>query len=149
MMLRWLMASLHLLALPLGLGALLARGRALAIARKVDDLPAVFRADNLWSLAGFLWIGTGLLRLLGGLEKTTDYYLDNRAFNAKMALLVVMLLLEIRVMVTLIKWRIARRRGTPINMTPALVLARISRIQAGLVILMVFAATAMSRGLFF
>lgn len=149
MLLRWLMASLHLLALPLGLGAVLARSRALTFARKVDDLPGVFRADNLWSLAAVLWIGTGLLRLLGGLEKRPDYYWDNRVFNVKMALLMVILLLEIRPMATLIKWRIARRRGAPINMTSAPALARISLIQSGLVILMVFAATAMTRGLFF
>jgi hypothetical protein len=41
------------------------------------------------------------------------------------------------------------RRGTPIDITAAPALARISQIQTALVVLMVFAATAVARGLFF
>ena len=61
-MLRWLIATLHLLALPLGLGAVWARSRALRGALSVDGLRRVFVADNLWGVAAVLWIGTGLLR---------------------------------------------------------------------------------------
>ena len=63
--------------------------------------------------------------------------------------LVIILLLEIWPMTTLIRWRIQARRGTSIDMTVAPMLARISVIQAGLVILMVFAATAVARGYFY
>lgn len=149
MMLRWLIASLHLLALPLGLGAVWARHRALRGALDADGLRRVFLADSLWGVAALLWIGTGLLRAFGGLEKGASYYLHDHVFYTKMGLLALILLLEIWPMSTLIRWRIALGRGAPIDTTPALVLARISQIQAGLVILIVFAATALARGLFF
>ena len=147
MVLRWIFASLHLLALPLGLGAVWARSRALRHVRS-DDLRRVFVADNLWALAAFLWIGTGLLRVFGGLEKGADYYLHDRVFYMKMGLLVTILVLEIWPMITLIRWRIAQRRGAAPDLTVAPRLARISQFQAVLVILMVFAATAMARGFF-
>jgi putative membrane protein len=149
MMLRWLIASLHLLALPLGLGAVWARHRALRAVLDADGLRRVLFADNLWGLAALLWIGTGLLRAFGGLEKGASYYLHDHAFYVKMGLLAVVLLLEIWPMSTLIRWRIAIGRGASVDTTPALTLARISRIQAGLIVLIVFAATALARGLFF
>ena len=149
MILRWVVASLHLLALPLGLGAVWARNRALLRARETHDLGRIFVADNLWGLAAALWIGTGLLRAFAGLEKGTSYYLHDRVFYIKMGLLVVILLLEIWPMTTLIRWRIGARRGATLDLSAAPVLARISRIQAGLVVLMVFAATALARGFFY
>ena len=148
-MLRWVVASVHLLTLPLGLGAIWARGRALSFAPSPASLPRIFLADNLWGLAAGLWIVTGLVRVFGGFEKGSSYYLHDRAFIVKMALLGAILLLEVWPMVTLIRWRIHARRGGVVDTTPAPALARISRIQAGLVVLMVFAATAMARGLFF
>ena len=149
MTVRWLLASLHLLALPLGLGAVWARNRALTSARTNQDLKRVFVADNLWALAAGLWIATGLWRVFSGLEKGSSYYLHNRVFYTKMGLLVLILLLEILPIVTLIRWRSAVGRGVTVDLAPAGRLARISRIQAALVILMVFAATAMARGFFY
>ena len=149
MMLRWLVASLHLLALPLGLGAVWARQRALRAVLDAEGLRRVFLADTLWGVAALLWIGTGLLRAFGGLEKGASYYLHDRVFYAKMGLLALILLLEIWPMSTLIRWRIALGCGASIDTTPALALARISQVQAGLVVLIVFAATALARGLFF
>jgi putative membrane protein len=149
MTLRWLLASLHLLALPLGLGAVWARQRALRAALDAEGLRRVFLADTLWGVAALLWIGTGLVRAFGGLDKGASYYLHDHVFYAKMGLLALILLLEIWPMSTLIRWRIALGRGASIDTTPALALARISQVQAGLVVLMVFAATALARGLFF
>ncbi len=149
MMLRWLIATLHLLTLPLGLGAVWARSRALSLARSADDLRRVFGADNLWGLAAFLWLATGLLRVFAGLEKGSSYYLHDRAFYAKMGLFLVIFLLELRPMVTLIRWRGAVRRGVAVDTTAAPALARISQIQAALVVLIVFAATALARGFFY
>jgi len=148
-MLRWLIATLHLLTLPLGLGAIWARSRALSLTRSADDLHRVFVADNLWGLAAVLWLVTGLLRVFAGLEKGTSYYLHDRVFYAKMGLFLVILLLEVRPMVTLIRWRAALRRGAALDTTPAPALARISQMQVALVVLMVFAATALARGFFF
>src|SRR6266496_2543023 len=99
MTLRWLVATLHLLTLPLGLGAIWARSRALGLAKTVEDLRRVFVADNLWGLAAFLWISTGLLRAFGGLEKGASYYLHDRVFYIKMGLFVTILILEIWPMV--------------------------------------------------
>jgi putative membrane protein len=144
---RWLAASLHLLALGIGLGAVWARGRALRSSLDAVTLRQVFFADTLWGLAAVLWIGTGLWRLLAGLEKGTGYYLQNHVFLTKMALLALVLLLEIRPMVTLIRWRRAVSRGEVPDTRGAALLARISLVQAGLIVLMVFAATAMARGI--
>lgn len=149
MTLRWLLASLHLLALPLGLGSVWIRSRALTAARTNQDLKRVFVADNLWALAAALWIATGLWRVFSGLEKGSNYYLHNRVFYTKMGLLLLILLLEIWPIVTLIRWRNAVARGVTVDLAPAGRLARISRIQAALVVLMVFAATAMARGFFY
>lgn len=143
---RWLAASLHLLALGIGLGAVWFRGRLLSSSLGRRELRQLFTADGLWALAAVLWISTGLWRWLGGLEKGTGYYLQNHLFLTKMALLGVVLLLEIRPMVTLIRWRTAASRGEMPDTRSAPALARMSFVQAGLVALMVFVATAMARG---
>ena len=149
MWLKWFIATLHLLGLPLGLGAVWARARALWGVRMATDLSAVFAADNLWGLAAVLWIATGLVRVFGGIEKGAAYYLHDRAFYIKMTLFVIILLLEVWPMAALIRWRIRIRRGVSINIAPARVLARISAVQAGLVVLMACAATAVARGIFY
>src|SRR5579872_6723402 len=115
MLFRWLLATLHLLALPLGLGAVWARSRALRLAKTAADLPRVFIADNLWGLAAIVWIATGLLRAFGGFEKGASYYLHDRVFFVKMGMLALILILEARPMAVLIRWRIAMRRGAPVN----------------------------------
>jgi putative membrane protein len=147
MILRWSLAALHLLALGIGLGSVWVRGRALQSELTADRLKTVFRADNLWGLAAVLWIGTGLWRLLGGVEKGAQYYLGNHMFLTKMGLLLLILGLEISPMVTLIRWRRATARGTPVDTSSARRLGRISFLQAGLIVLMVFTATAMARGI--
>jgi putative membrane protein len=144
---RWLAASLHLLALGIGLGAVWARGRTLRSSLDAGTLRQVFFADTLWGLAAVLWISTGLWRLLAGLEKGTGYYLQNHLFLTKMALLALVLLLEIRPMITLIRWRRTVSRGEAPDTRAAPLLARISFVQAWLIGLMVFAAAGMARGM--
>ena len=144
---RWLLASFHLIALGIGLGSAWARGRALTGRLDRDGLGAVLRADSWWGVAAALWIGTGLWRLLAGLEKDTAYYLHNHLFLGKMLLLAFILVLEIRPMVTLIRWRRQMARGESFDTRSAPRLARISFVQAGLVVLMVFLAAGMARGI--
>jgi putative membrane protein len=144
---RWLAASLHLLALGIGLGAVWTRGRALRSSLDAGTLRQVFLADLLWGLAAVLWISTGLWRLLAGLEKGTGYYLQNHLFMTKMALLALVLLLEIRPMITLIRWRKTVSRGEAPDTRAAPLLARISFVQAWLIVLMVLAAAGMARGM--
>ena len=81
-------------------------------------------------------------------KRGATYYLHDHAFYVKMGLLVTILALEIWPMITLMRWRIAERRKASPDLTAAPRLALISQIQAGIVILMVFAATAMARGNF-
>jgi putative membrane protein len=146
--LRWALAALHLLGLAIGLGAVWARGRSLS--ERLLDAPALrraFAADSWWGVSAILLISTGLWRLLAGTEKPTVYYMSSHAFVAKMALLAGILLLEIRPMVTLIRWRVLVARGASPDTGAAAAIARISYVQALLLIGMVFAATAMARGL--
>lgn len=146
MTLRWILAALHLLGLGIGLGAVVARASAL---RGVLDLAGTRRAlqaDVWWAVAAAFWIISGLLRALTGLEKGTSYYLHNRLFLTKMAALAVILLLEIRPITLLPRWRRALARGEQPDTWPATSIARTSMLQAGLVVLMVFLATGMARG---
>lgn len=149
MLLSWIVATLHLVALGVGLGAVWLRAVSLRSAAHGMDLARVFAADSAWGLAALLWIATGLARAFAGLEKGTAFYLGQPAFHAKMGLLLFVLILEIRPMVTLIRWRVRWKRGEPIDVAPAPALATISFVQAALIVLMVFAATALARGLWF
>jgi putative membrane protein len=146
MTLRWLMAALHLIALGIGLGAVLDRAWSLRAPLDPAGLRRVFRADALWGTAAFLWISTGLTRAFSGLEKGSDYYLNNHVFWMKMGLFILVFALEIKPMTTLIRWRTHSRRGAAVDTSRAASLANISFIQAVLVVLMVLAATAMARG---
>lgn len=106
----------------------------------------MFYADTWWGVAAILWVATGLARAFGGLEKGTLYYLHNRLFWLKMVLLGLILALEVRPMLTLLRWRRELARGAQPNTSAAPRLARVSFLQAALVGLMVLAATAMARG---
>lgn len=145
-MLRWLLAAVHLLALGIGLGAVWARARALRAPLDAAGVQRVLYADTWWGIAALVWISTGFVRAFAGLEKGASYYLHNSFFLAKMALLLFILALEIWPMVTFIKWRIRGARGETIDASAAPTFARVSLLQAALVVLMVLAATAMARG---
>ncbi len=146
MTIRWLLAAFHLLGLGVGLGAVWARGRAFQAQLDVLGLRRVFYADAWWGIAAIVWIGTGLVRAFGGFEKGRFYYLHNHVFWAKMGLLAAILVLEVGPMIALIRWRVAVARGSVPDTRAATRFARISFVQAVLVVLMVLAATAMARG---
>ena len=146
MMMRWILAALHLLGLGIGLGAVWARSRALRGPLDTAGLRRVFAADAWWGIAAGVWLVTGLWRLLGSMEKSTDYYLQSPAFMAKMSLFVLVVALEVLPMMTLIRWRALHGRGEAVDTARAGTLARISVLQAIMVVAMVFAATAMARG---
>ncbi len=75
-------------------------------------LKRLFQADALWGIAALLWLVTGLLRAFGKLEKQPDFYLRNGFFWVKMGLFALVLALEILPMVTFIRWRAAKARGS-------------------------------------
>jgi putative membrane protein len=157
-MLRLTLAWLHLIALGIGLWAVLARGQALRQAVRelpgTDALRRAFSADAHWGVAALLWLSTGLWRYLGSTEKTRAYYDSNHIFLTKMGLFVTILALEIWPMITLIRWRAALgRMGTPqateaarLDTGAARKMATISYIEGAIVVLMVFTAVAMARG---
>jgi putative membrane protein len=142
-------SSLHLLALAIGLPAVFLRGRALKGQLDADRLRRLLAADNAWGVAAVLWIVTGLLRAFGGLEKGTDFYLRSPLFWTKMALFLLILLLEVRPMVTFIRWRIQLGRGLPEDTSVARRLYTLNHIELALVVVMVFVAGMMARGIGF
>jgi putative membrane protein len=147
MIARWLLATIHLLALGIGLGAIWMRARAFGMTLDTAGFRRLFAADTAWGIAALLWISTGLARAFGGFEKGTQYYMTNHAFWGKMALLAVVLMLEIVPMVTLIRWRVAKGRGVHIDSRRARMLGRVSYLQALLIVAMLALATAMARGM--
>ena len=150
MIARASLSALHVLALALGLGAVFARGLRLRELRREPGSSEARRrllvADNLWGLAALLWIVTGLGRAFGRLEKMPDFYLRNGFFWVKMALFAAVLALEIRPMVTFLRWRFAARGGTtppPANLGTLIAL---NDAEVAIVCVIPFAAALMARG---
>lgn len=149
-MLRIILAAVHLLALGVGLGAVLMRGASLREPATAASVRRALRADMDWGIAAGMWIVTGLWRYLAGIEKDTAYYNHNHAFMTKIGVLVLILGLEVWPMITLIKWRAALGKGIKPEevAVPATArrIATISHLQALLVVIMVFLAATMARG---
>ena len=148
-MISAVVSSLHLLALAMGLPAVFLRGRALKGSLDAEGLRRLLAADSVWGLAAILWIATGLLRAFGGLEKGTEFYLRSPLFWTKMALFLVVLLLEIRPMTTFIGWRVRLGRGEAIDTSTARVLYTLNHVELAIVVVMVFVASLMARGVGF
>jgi putative membrane protein len=149
-MLRIILAALHLLALGLGMGAVLTRGNSLRETLTAESLRRAFRADSLWGTAAALWLGTGLWRMIAGLEKAREYYEMNYIFMLKMGLLILIFALEVWPMIVLIRWRKQLRAGASpeafASVATARKIATISHAQALILVLMIFAAVSMARG---
>ncbi|MGE8177102.1 DUF2214 family protein [Pseudomonas fluorescens] len=150
MLVHWFLAAVHLLAYALALWGVLTRGMAFRrVTAEGAGARSVLLADNFWGVSALILLVTGGIRAFGGYEKGADYYLHQPLFHLKMTLFVIILLLEIAPMVTLIKWRIALSRGSLIEVGRVRLFARISHIEALLIIVMVVAATGMARGVTF
>lgn len=150
MLSHWFLAAIHLLAFALGFWAVLTRGTAFSrLAAGAGEAQRVLIADNLWGISALVLLVTGGMRAFGGFEKGSDYYLHQPLFHLKMALFVLILLLELAPMIALIKWRIAQSRSAPLDMRRLKLFARISHIEALLLLLMMIAATGMARGVTF
>lgn len=150
MIVRWLLAAVHLSAFGVAFVAIAARNRALrrvVASVQAVDLPGVFKADAAWGLSALVLIATGLTRAFGGFEKGSAYYLHEPLFHLKMTALVLVLLLEIVPMLGLIRWRVAARRQQMPDLARARTYIRIGHVQAMLVIVIVFAASGMARGI--
>jgi putative membrane protein len=140
-------SSLHVLALAIGLPSVWWRGRALKGRLGAEGLRQLFVADSLWGIAALLWIVTGLLRAFGGLEKGTEFYLHSPLFWVKMALFACVLTLEIWPMLTFIRWRGQLRRGQAPDTSRARTFYVLNHVEMGIVVVMVFVASLMARGI--
>jgi putative membrane protein len=150
MLAHWFLAVVHLLAFALGFWAVLTRGTAFSqLAAGTGEVRRVLLADNFWGICALILLVTGGMRAFGGYEKGTDYYLHQPLFHLKMTLFVLILLMELAPMITLIKWRIAKARAAELDIGRAKLFARISHLEALLLVLMVIAATGMARGVTF
>jgi putative membrane protein len=149
-MLRIVLAALHLIALGLGLGAVIARGTALRESPSNAALRRAFRSDTTWGIAALLWISTGVWRMVAGLEKPPGFYYTNPFFHAKMGLFALILILELWPMITLLRWRRSFSAGESAErlMTRGAGkrIAMISHIEALIVVAMVFVAVMLARG---
>lgn len=147
MLASWLLAAIHLLAYGFALVSILQRSRGLRRCTSNEDLPAVFSADNGWGISALVLIMTGLMRVFGGFEKGATYYLHEPLFLVKMGTLLLILLLEVSPMMALLRWRIEYRRGDVPDLGRARWFSRIGTLQAALLVVMVFAASGMARGI--
>jgi len=151
MLLAALLAAFHFLALALGMSSVVARGLRLRDLRRNPQGPGpvqgVLAADTFWGIAAGLWLVTGLARAFGHLEKAPEFYRRNGFFHLKMALFVSVILLEVVPMVTLIRWRIAKKKGEAPWLTARVDrLVRINDVEIVGVVLIIFVATLMARG---
>ncbi|WP_122506442.1 DUF2214 family protein [Pseudomonas atacamensis] len=150
MLSQWVLAAIHLFAFALAFWAALTRGTAFRkLSAGTGEVKRVLLADNLWGLSALTLLITGAMRAFGGYEKASDYYLHQPLFHLKMTLFLLILLMELAPMITLIKWRIASSRGVALDSGRAKLYARISHVEALLLILMMVAATGMARGVIF
>jgi putative membrane protein len=144
-----LLAAIHYLTLALGFGAVLLRGVRLRDLRRAPDaalLTSLFRADALWGIAAALWLATGLLRVFAG-EKAAVFYGRNGFFLVKLVLFAAILALEIRPMVTFIRWRMAiRRGGFQVAAAQLHPLIRLNDLEIAALVLIPLAASLMARG---
>jgi uncharacterized membrane protein len=140
-----LLSAVHVLTLALGLGAVFMRGRALA--RPLDDAgwQPLLAADNAWGAAAGLWIASGLGRVFFG-GKETSFYWHNGFFWVKLALFGIVFALELTPMMTFIRVRSARRRGTALPRFSVEAYRRINSTELVLVVTIVFVAAFMARG---
>ena len=145
-MLRLVLASLHLLGLGVGLGAVWARASALSGPLDAPAVRRVLAADAWWGIAALIWLVTGLWRLLAGMEKTTGYYLSSHLFWTKMGTFLLIFALELRPIGTFTRWRRQVAGGGLPDTAGAPGIAVTSRVQAALVVAIVLVATAMARG---
>ena len=110
-------------------------------------IDTALKADMWWGIAAFIWISTGLVRWLTGSEKPMPYYTTNWLFHTKMMLLLAILVLEVRPIIAIGRWRRQLRRGEAVDTSAAPSMATSSYVQLVLAALMVIAATGMARGI--
>ena len=140
-------ASLHLLALGMGLGGLWSRARALHDSLRRSGEPRAFgrafAGDAWWSAAVLLWLITGVWWLATGAANLSSIYAVDPGFFVKMALFVVVLALEVWPMTKFVRWRLSRAAPKAPELRR---IETISYLQCVLVTGIVVAAASRTRG---
>jgi uncharacterized membrane protein len=141
-----LLASIHLLALAVGLAGVWTRARALReTLRDAEDPRALRRAivgGSWWGVAIVLWLTTGLWQLLGSTGASASHGFT-AAFLAKAALVVAIVVLEVWPLRTLVLWRLKRTVPEPVDAGRVEV---ISYVQCALVVAIVVVSVRMAHG---
>jgi len=140
-----LLSAIHVLTLALGLGAVFARGRALAGTLDAAGWRRLLEADNLWGIAAGLWIASGLARVFFG-GKEASFYSHNGFFWIKMALFLAVFVLELAPMTTFMRVRAAQRRGMAPPEFSVDAYRPINTAETVLVVVLVQIAALMARG---
>ena len=149
-MLRIALAVVHLIGLCIAVASIYSRALVFSDVTDRAALHRGFRADNWWGLSALVLIASGLWRAFGSMEKASSWYWPNHVFQAKMAALGIIILLEIWPMITLLSWRWAEKRSALPTMDvirkKGKRVARISDLQLVLVVGIIVAAVMMARG---
>ena len=140
-------ASLHLLALGMGLGGLWSRARALHDSLRRSGEPRAFgrafAGEAWWSAAVLLWLITGVWWLASGAANLSSIYAVDRGFFVKMALFAVVVALEVWPMTKFVRWRLSRAAPKAPELRR---IETISYLQCVLVTGIVVAAASRTRG---
>ncbi len=147
MLLATLLSAVHLLSSAGGVSCLFLRHRALKAPFGQENVRAVLAIDNASGLIAITWMGSGLWRAFGAVEKGSAYYLGNSLFWVKMALLLVVWGFEMVPMLTFIRWRGQLAKGESIDTSVAPRLRALHVPEVACVALMVFVASGMARGM--
>jgi uncharacterized membrane protein len=144
--LKLVLAAVHLMSLALGVYALAARERALGRAGSNEELKPVFFWDGAYGAVAVAWLGSGVWRAFGAVEKGADYYLSNHAFWTKMLLLAALLAVEGFLAFTFVRFRLLVKKGEAVPLSNKARLVRLHRVELWLVLGMIVMATLMARG---
>jgi putative membrane protein len=139
-------SALHIACIGLGVTTLAFRLRALRGPFDRPGFDRLFFWDNLAGLAAMALIGSGLWRLLAGLEKPTDYYLASHGFWLKMGIYGGAFACEMLPMTTFLRWRSQLKKGATPDTARAPRLHRLLAVQLALTFCMIPAAAMMARG---
>lgn len=147
MILSALVSALHIFGVALALGSAFMRGVYLRGTLDTAQLKRVFMADNIWGLSAVVVIGSGLARAFAGLEKGSQFYLQNPIFHAKLTFLAALLALEALPMATFVQWRIAMAKNKPLDLRRQNLFIALNTIEVVILLAMLVTASLMARGI--
>lgn len=139
-------SGLHIVGIVFATVAFAMRGHHLAGPLDERGVRSLLSWDNISGLAAMVFIGAGLWRLFGDLEKPLDFYLSSWVFWLKMGLLALVLALETVPMTAFIRWRMQMARGDQPDLTRVPLLRRVQRLELIIIPLIILVAPFMARG---